>query len=96
MKGRVEARAKEIARAGAEAKSFEAQAAVQGTVVALMGFVPGFDAYGQARIVDVNAQQMARLYNRPTVDNRTALRRLTGASDRLHSDMVDQQYQLGK
>jgi hypothetical protein len=61
-----------------------------------MGFVPGFDAYGQARIVDVNAQQMARLYNRPNVDNRQALRRLTGASDRLHTEMVDQQYQLGR
>ena len=96
MKGRVEARAKEIARAGAEAKSFEAQAAVQGTVVALMGFVPGFDAYGTARIIDINGQQMSRLYGRATVDNRSALRGLTGASDRLHSDMVDQQYQLGK
>jgi len=96
MKGRIEARAKEVARAGAEAKSFEAQTAVQGTVVALMGFVPGFDAYGSARITDVNAQQMARLYGRATVDNRAALRGLTGASDRLHSDMVDQQYQRGK
>ena len=46
-----------------------------------------------ARIMDINAQQMARLYNRPNVDNRAALRGLTGASDRLHSDMVDQQYQ---
>jgi len=96
MKGRVEARAKEVARAGAEAKSFEAQTAVQGTVVALMGFVPGFDAYGTTRMVDINAQQMARLYGRATVDNRAALRGLTGASDRLHSDMVDQQYQRGK
>lgn len=96
MKGRVEARAKEVARAGAEAKSFEAQTAVQGTVVALMGFVPGFDAYGTTRMVDINAQQMARLYGRATVDNRTALRGLTGASDRLHSDMVEQQYQRGK
>jgi hypothetical protein len=96
MKGRVEARAKEVARAGAEAKSFEAQTAVQGTVVALMGFVPGFDAYGTARIIDINGQQMARLYGRATVDNRAALRGLTGASDRLHSDMVDQQYQLGR
>jgi hypothetical protein len=66
-------------------------------VVALMGFVPGFDSYGGG-LVDVNGRQMARLYvnGRPTVDNRVALRGLTGASDRLHSDMVDQQYQRGK
>ena len=95
-KSNVEARAREVARAGAGAATFEAQTAVQGTVVALMGFVPGFDAYGTARITDVNGLQMARQYGRATVDNRAALRGLTGASDRLHSDMVDQQYQRGK
>lgn len=95
-KSRAETVARQVAREASQAKTFEAQAATQSLVVGLMGFVPGFDAYGQARIVDVNAQQMARLYNRPPVDNRQALRRLTGASDRLHSDMVDQQYQLGK
>jgi len=95
-KSNVEARAREVARASAGAPTFEAQTATQGVVVALMGFVPGFDAYGTARIIDVNGLQMARQYGRPTVDNRLALRGLTGASDRLHSDMVDQQYQRGK
>ena len=95
-KARVEARAREVAQQSAGAATFEAQTAVQGTVVALMGFVPGFDAYGTARITDVNGLQMSRQYGRATVDNRAALRGLTGASDRLHSDMVDQQYQRGK
>ena len=95
-KARAEARAREVAQQSAGASTFEAQTAVQGTVVALMGFVPGFDAYGTARITDVNGLQMARQYGRATVDNRAALRGLTGASDRLHSDMVDQQYQRGK
>ena len=95
-KARAEARAREVAQQSAGAATFEAQTAVQGTVVALMGFVPGFDAYGTARITDVNGLQMARQYGRATVDNRAALRGLTGASDRLHSDMVDQQYQRGK
>jgi len=95
-KSNVEARAREVARASAGAPTFEAQTATQGVVVALMGFVPGFDAYGTARITDVNGLQMARQYGRATVDNRAALRGLTGASDRLHSDMVDQQYQRGK
>ena len=95
-KARVEARAREVAQQSAGATTFEAQTATQGVVVALMGFVPGFDAYGTARITDVNGLQMARQYGRATVDNRAALRGLTGASDRLHSDMVDQQYQRGK
>lgn len=95
-KSRAENVARQVAREASEAKTFEAQAATQSLVVGLMGYVPGFDVYAQARIIDVNGQQMARLYTKPTVDNRQALRRLTGASDRLHTDMVDQQYQLGK
>ena len=95
-RARAEAAARQAAKAVSDARTFEAQTATQGLVVALMGFVPGFDAYGTTRITDINAQQMARLYNRPNVDNRAALRGLTGASDRLHSDMVDQQYQRGK
>ena len=95
-RARAEAAAKQAAKAVSDARTFEAQTATQGLVVALMGFVPGFDAYGTTRITDINAQQMARLYNRPNVDNRAALKGLTGASDRLHSDMVDQQYQRGK
>jgi hypothetical protein len=95
-KARIEARAREVAQQSAGATTFEAQTATQGVVVALMGFVPGFDAYSTARITDVNGLQMARQYGRATVDNRAALRGLTGASDRLHSDMVDQQYQRGK
>ena len=95
-RARAEAAAKQAAKAVSDARTFEAQTATQGLVVALMSFVPGFDVYGTTRITDINAQQMARLYNRPNVDNRSALRGLTGASDRLHSDMVDQQYQLGK
>ncbi len=95
-RARAEAAAKQAAKAVSDARTFETQTATQGLVVALMGFVPGFDAYGTTRIMDINAQQMARLYNRPNVDNRSALRGLTGASDRLHTNMVDQQYQLGK
>ena len=95
-RSRAEAAAKQAAKAVSDARTFEAQTATQGVVVALMGFVPGFDAYSTARITDVNSLQMARQYGRATVDNRAALRGLTGASDRLHSDMVDQQYQRGK
>ena len=45
-----------------------------------------------AIIPDTGAIDMARQYNKPTVDNRRALRSLSGASDRLHQQMVDEQY----
>lgn len=89
---RTEARAREVAAAAASAATLEAQAATQGLQIGLMAFVPGFDAYSAARIVDVNAQAVARQYGRQPVDNRSVLRQLSGASDRLHQEMVDQQW----
>lgn len=91
-KSRAETVAKQAAREASEAKTFEAQTATQGLVIGLMGFVPGFDAYGAARIIDINGVQMARQYNKPVVDNQRVMRQLSGASDRLHRDMVDQQW----
>ena len=85
-------RAAEAAADSASATTIEAQQAAQNLVMGLMGFNPAFAAYQNAIVPDVNAAVMARQYNRPTVDNRRALRALSGASDRLHQDMVDQQY----
>lgn len=86
----------EAARAAAEssasATSIEAQQAAQNLVLGLMGYNPAFSAYQNAKVPDINAAVMARQYNQPTVDNRRALRALSEASDRLHQDMVDQQY----
>jgi hypothetical protein len=70
----------------------EAQQAAQNTVLGLMGFNPGFSAYQNAMVPDTNAAVMARQYNQPTQDNRRALRALSGASDSMHQDMVEQQY----
>lgn len=92
-RGRAEARAREISKAAAQAPTLESQAETQGLVVGLMGFVPGFDAYSQIRITDVNGLAMQRQYSKPTVDNRSALRQLSGASQGLHREMVDQQWQ---
>jgi len=85
-------KADEAVADAAAATSIEAQQAAQNLALGLMGFNPGFSAYQNAMVPDVNAATMARQYNRPTVDNRSALRQLSGASDRLHQDMVDQQY----
>jgi hypothetical protein len=85
-------RADEAIADAATATTIEAQQAAQSLVLGLMGFNPAFSAYQNAIVPDVNAAVMARQYNQPTVDNRSALRQLSGASDRMHQDMVDQQY----
>jgi hypothetical protein len=87
--------AKEAAEKSANAKSLEDQAATQGLVVGLMGHVPGFNAYQNAMVPDVNAAAMARQYFKPNVDNRNSQRRLNGASDAKWQEMVDSQYQIG-
>jgi hypothetical protein len=85
-------KADEAVADAATATTMEAQQAAQNTVLGLMGFNPAFSAYQNAMVPDTNAAVMARQYNQPTVDNRRALRALSGASDRVHQDMVDQQY----
>lgn len=89
-------RAKELAKEAGNAKTMEAQTATQGMVVGLMGYVPGFSAYQNALVPDVNATQMARQYNKPNVDNRSAQRRLSGSSELRWQEMVDSQYKLGE
>lgn len=89
------ARAKEDMKKAEGAKSMEEQVATQGAVVAAIGFVPGFDAYQSAKLVDINALQLQRQYGKDVVDNRRLGRGLFGATDKLHQDMVNQQYQLG-
>jgi hypothetical protein len=84
--------ATEAVEQAATATTIEAQQAAQNLVLGLMGYNPAFSAYQNSIVPDINAATMARQYNRPTVDNRRALRALSGASDRLHQEMVDQQY----
>jgi hypothetical protein len=85
-------KAKELANEMSNAATLEAQTASQGLVLGLMNYNPGFSAYANAIIPDSGGVEMARQYNKPTVDNRRALRALSGASDRLHQEMVDGQY----
>jgi hypothetical protein len=84
--------AKQIASEMSQAQSIEQQTAQQGLLVGLIGYVPGFAGYQSAFIPDTNSAAVARLYSKPPVDNRSAQRRMQGASDALHREMVEQQY----
>ena len=86
------AQAKELAKKAVEAPTMEAQAATQGLVVGLMGYVPGFSAYQNAIVPDVLGAQVARQYHKPTVDNRSAQRQLSGSNEYRWKEMVDSQY----
>lgn len=96
MKANATEKAKEEMKKASTAATMEAQIATQGIVLGMMSFVPGFDSYQTATIVDVNGLRLQRLYGKDVVENRFVNRRLFGGSDRLHQEMVDQQYQLGK
>ncbi len=53
----------------------------------------GYDAYAQMTLIDASFYKVDSIYkNQTTVDNVRILRGLTGGSDRLHQEMVDQQY----
>jgi len=87
---------KQLAGKMGEAASLEAQAQIQGVVVAAMGFVPGFDRYGQVTLPDVAGYKPFEIYRgQRNVDNPAGRRFLTGADAR-HQEMVDQQYTRSK
>lgn len=85
-------RARELAREAGNAKTLEAQAATQGQVVGLMAYVPGFNAYQNTLVPDVLGAQVARQYSKPTVDNRSAQRQLSGRNELRWQEIVDSQY----
>jgi hypothetical protein len=86
------ARAKELASDMSRAATLEAQTANQAVVLGLISYVPGFSAYQNSQVPDSLGQAVARQYGRATVDNRGAQRGLSVANDRLHQEMVNQQY----
>lgn len=87
-------KAKSLARDASRANTMERQVATQGLLVGLIGYVPGFAGYQQATVPDTMAVELAAKYSKPTVDNQNAQRRLQGANDRLHREMVDSQYEV--
>jgi hypothetical protein len=74
----------------------ESQKQIQNVVIQAMAFTPGFDAYGKATIPDGAGYRPFTVYNNQrNIENRVTSR-MFGGTDRLHSDMVDQQYQQRK
>jgi hypothetical protein len=80
---------------GENASNMEQQKQVQNVIIGAMGFVPGFDAYNVA-LRDVAFYKPYSIYgNQKTIDNRSASRGLFGATDAVHNDMVNSQYNRG-
>jgi hypothetical protein len=78
-----------------QAKSMNEQINNQGIVIGAMGFVPGFDAYLNNTLKDIQFYKKVEVYkNQNNVDNIRLLRGLSGGSDRLHEKMIDSQYSL--
>lgn len=87
----------EAVKESGEARSMEQQKVTQGLIIAAMSFNPGFDAYNSVVMKDASFYKPFTIYGgQRTVDNRAASRGLFGSTDRLHNQMVDQQYQLGQ
>ena len=90
------AKGKEMQKDMEKAESFEQQKQVQNVVIGAMAYVPGFDVYNVA-LKDVAFYKPYSIYgNQKTIDNRRASRALFGATDKVHSDMVQEQYELRK
>lgn len=87
---------KDLANKMGEAASMEAQVAVQNVVIQAMGFTPGFDTYNRAMLPDAQGYRPFEIYpGQRVIDNPQGRRFMTG-SDRLHAEMVDQQYSKEK
>jgi hypothetical protein len=91
------AKGMEAVKESGEAKSMDGQVATQGLVIAAMGFSPAFDAYNNVVMKDASFYKPFTIYGgQKNVDNARAGRRLFGATDQLHNQMVQSQYELGK
>jgi hypothetical protein len=87
-----EAKAKAASESMKNATRMEDQVAAQGAVVNAMAFVPGFAAYQNSIVPDINQLRMARQYSSPPIDNNRTQRLLGGAQERRWNEMVDSQY----
>ena len=92
MKQASQEKAREEMKKVETSKSFENQVAIQPNVISAMSFVPGFNSYAQSTVPDILQKQLQKQYGRDVIDNRNAGRRMFGGSDRLHEEMINQQY----
>jgi hypothetical protein len=87
---------KNLASTMGKVADMESQKQVQNVVIAAMGFTPGFDTYGKVMIQDTVAYKPYIVYaNQKNVDNKRLSWGLMGPSDKLHSELVDSQYNRG-
>lgn len=90
------AKGKDLANQMGQAADLESQKAIQNVVIQAMGFTPGFDQYGRGVVPDAQFYRPFSVYGgQKNIDNRTGLR-MFGGSDRVHEEMIDSQYQIGK
>jgi hypothetical protein len=82
----------ETASAMDSAESLEQQAELQNAVLGAMGFVAGFDAYNRAVLPDGTGYRPFEIYPGQRNIDTPAARGLVGRSDRIHEEMVDEQY----
>ena len=76
-----------------EAVARDAQTQQQDAAMAQMANVPGFDTYQSARIADAPFYQPRDIYRGVVIrDNARAQRALSQRSDRLHQEMINEQY----
>jgi hypothetical protein len=74
------------------AASLEQQVELQNVVLGAMGFVAGFDAYGRVTLPDGVGYAPFVIYPGQRNIDTPAARGLIGRSDRIHEEMVNEQY----
>jgi hypothetical protein len=83
---------KNLANEMGKASDLESQKQIQNAVIQAMGFTPGFDNYSKATLTDAPGYRPYSIYGgQRTIDNRNTAR-MFGGTDRLHQEMVNQQY----
>jgi hypothetical protein len=87
---------KQLAGKMGDSVSMEQQIAVQNVVLQAMGFTPGFDVYNRAIMPDAVGYRPFEIYRGQRNIDTPSSRRLLSGSDRLHTEMIDQQYNRGQ
>lgn len=84
---------KGLAEGMGKVADMESQKQVQNVIIGAMGFVQGFDRYSTIKILDSSGYKVFEIYtNQVNVDNRKLGIGLYGPSDRLHKELIEQQY----
>jgi hypothetical protein len=83
---------KNLANEVGKAADMESQKQVQNVIIQAMGFTPGFDNYNKLVLNDAVGYKPYSIYGgQKVVENRNTSR-MFGGTDRLHQEMINQQY----